>query len=95
MLINTKTGRTHSDIDEAFRFLCLGRDCEDCLFNDIDLEDCESCGDFVRKHQETAMLLMDLEDPDDVDEAFEFDENAFKDLMCIPTGSPRLSQPNP
>lgn len=95
MLINTKTGRTYSDIDEAFRFFCLGRDCEDCPFNDIDLEDCESCSDFARKHQEMATLFMDLEDPDDVDEVFEFDENAFKDMMGIPLGSPRLSQPNP
>lgn len=95
MLVNTETKREYPDIDTALSDFCMGRLCDGCPFDTAGLDDDESCLSFAKRNPEDAMCFMGLEDSDDMDESFEFDEDAFKDLIHFPMGSPRLSEPNP
>lgn len=69
------------DFERAFSEFCEGRNCSSCPFDTIVPAD-EDCLDFALCNLEEAIQIMRLEDEDDKeDEHFEFNEDAFKDLM--------------
>ena len=69
------------DVERAFSKFCEGGNCSSCPFDTIVPAD-EDCRDFAQRNPEEAMQIMGLEDEDDKeDEHFEFNEDAFKDLM--------------
>lgn len=78
MVVCTRTQEEYLDVEHAFSKFCDEASCVQCPFDNI-VPCSENCDDFVRDNPEEAMRIMGLEDKEE--EHFEFNEDAFKDLM--------------